>query len=234
MRDIVCRHLLRALWFVFAVGIASQAKGEEYGHYDLKKLLVVSETATGISHAIDMIYLDHVLGDLFAHAGNYPPTFDSVEDAQRAKENLVALSKLLDMLTSTSSEMPANGELLRRSGAINAIAHNLDIPGAAQKAKLSYLKLLSMSPSDPQANYMYGAFLAGVNEPKDALHYLEKAYSLGVSDASYAIGVTYLSLGDKDQALEHLEIFRKLHPDAANVDILIQAIKSGNVKFKRH
>jgi hypothetical protein len=38
--------------------------------------------------------------------------------------------------------------------------------------------------------------LEGAGKPKEALTYLEKARSLGVVDAVYSIGMTYLSLGD--------------------------------------
>jgi hypothetical protein len=42
--------------------------------------------------------------------------------------------------------------------------------------------------------------LEGAGKPKEALTYLEKARSLGVVDAVYNIGMTYLNLGDKEQA----------------------------------
>jgi len=81
---------------------------------------------------------------------------------------------------------------------------------------------------------MYGTFLAGVGKPKDALPYLEKALSVGVSDAAYALGMTHLSLGNKESALENLEAYRQRNPNDMNVAKLIDAIRNGKVEIKRN
>ena len=80
---------------------------------------------------------------------------------------------------------------------------------------------------------MYGTFLAGAGKPKEALPYLEKALSVGVVDAAYAIGMTYLTLGDKDRALKNLEDYKRRKPSDRNVDKLIDAIRNGKIEFKR-
>jgi len=81
---------------------------------------------------------------------------------------------------------------------------------------------------------MYGTFLAGAGKPKEALPYLEKALAAGVTDAAYAIGMTYLTLGDKKQALRHLENYKQRNPGDGNVDKLIEAIRNGKIEFKRN
>lgn len=80
---------------------------------------------------------------------------------------------------------------------------------------------------------MYGTFLAGVGKFKEALPYLEKALSVGVVDAAFAIGMTHLTLGDKEQALKYLEDYKRRKPSDGNVDKLIDAIRNGKVEFKR-
>ena len=79
---------------------------------------------------------------------------------------------------------------------------------------------------------MYGTFLAGVGKPKEALPYLEKALAVGVVDAAYAIGMTYLSLGDKEQALKSLENYKQRKPSDENVVKLIDAIRNGKIEIK--
>jgi tetratricopeptide (TPR) repeat protein len=72
-----------------------------------------------------------------------------------------------------------------------------------------------------------------VGKPKEALPHLDKALSLGVSDAAYTIALTYLALGDKEQALKNLEDYRRRVPADGTVDRLLDAIRNGRIEFKR-
>lgn len=219
------------LLFAFAVVLlSSSVSAREYGNYDLKRLVTISETPSGKKYGFDGAYCDQMLNDLSAHAKNYPPQFDTPQDKQRATLDAKALSGMLDILINVPTPNPG---LLVRAAYANSIGHNLDIPGAAEKANSIFLKLLAAAPSDPRGNYMYGTFLAGVGKPKEALPYLEKALSVGVVDAAYGIGMTYLSLGDKDRALKNLEDYKRRKPSDGSVDQLIEAIRNGNIEFKR-
>lgn len=222
------RQLLLAVLVVLATFNAS---AREYGNYDPKHLLSVSETPSGKKYGFDGAYLDQMLNDLSAHAKNYPPQFDTPQDKQRATQDVKALSGMLDILINVPTPNP---ELLVRAGHVNSMGHNLDIPGAVEKASSIFLRLLSAAPSDPRGNYMYGTFLAGVGKPKEALPYLEKALAVGVVDAAYAIGMTYLTLGNKEQALKNLESYKQRKPSDGNVDKLIDAIRNGKIEFKRN
>ncbi len=209
--------------------IASGASAKEYGNYDPQRLLATSETPAGKKYGFDIAYLDQILNDLATHAKNYPPQFDTPEDKQRATRDVVASSKLLDILINAPAPNP---ELLLRAGFLNSLGHNLDISGSASKADSIFKKLLAATPSDPRGNYMYGNFLAGSNRPREALPYLDKALSVGVVDAAYSIGMTYLTLGDKEHALKNFEDYKRRRPGDANVDKIIEAIRNGKVEFK--
>jgi tetratricopeptide (TPR) repeat protein len=222
---------MRQLLFAFAVLIVSSSvSAKEYGHYNPKRLVTVSETPSGKKYDFDVAYCDRMLNDLSAHAENYPPQFDTPQDKQRATLDAKALSGMLDILI---NDQTPNPELLIRAAFANSIGHNLDIPGAAEKANSIFLKLLAATPSDPRGNYMYGTFLAGADKPKEALTYLEKARSLGVVDAVYSIGMTYLGLGDKEKALKNLEDFKRLNPNDSSINELIEAIRNGKIEVKR-
>lgn len=207
------------------------AYGKEYGNYDLKRILTFTETPSGKSYGIDGRYLDQILNDLSLHAKNYPPQFDSHQDRQRAIQNVKALSGMLDLLVNGPNPHP---ELLWRAGFLNSMGHNLDIPGSAEKAVAIFQKSLSISPSDPRSNYMYGTLLAGMGKWNEALPYLQKAHSAGVADASYSLGMTYLSLGEKEKALEHLEIYQQRSPHDGNIGKLIDGIRNGKLEVKRN
>ena len=208
----------------------SLAYGKEYGNYDLKRMLTVSESPSGKKYGIDGKYLDQILSDLALHAKNYPPQFDTPQDRQRALHDVKNLSGMLDILVNGPSPNP---ELLWRAGFLNSMGHNLNISGSAEKTFAIFQKLLAVSPSDPRGNYLYGTFLAGAGKPKEAVPYLEKALSVGVTDAAYALGMTYLILGDKQRALVNLENYRQHNPNDSNIARLIDGIRNGKVEFKR-
>lgn len=203
---------------------------KEYGNYDPKRLLTVSESPSGKKYGFDGAYLDQMLNDLALHAKNYPPNFDTPQDQQRAIQDVKSLSGMLDILINVPT---ANPDLLVRAGFLNSIGYNLNIAGSGEKTTAIFKRLLKAAPSDPRGNFMYGTFLAGSNKPKDALPYLEKALAVGVVDAAYAIGITYVTLGDKNKALENLENYKHRKPSDGNVDKLIDAIRNGKIEFKK-
>ena len=220
------KHLLS----LFMLLIVSFAHAKEYGNYDTKKLLTVTETASGKKYGIDIAYLDQMVADLSLHANNYPPQFDTPQDKQRASQDIRMLTGMLDIMVSDSATNP---DLLLRTAILNKIGHNLNVPGAAEKANSLFQKHLLTAPADPRGNYMYGTFLAGVGKPKEAIPFLEKAISVGVSDAVFALGMSYLYLGDKAKALENLEAYKRRNPNDGNVDKVIDAIRTGNIELKK-
>lgn len=219
------KHLLAASVFL----IAAIAHAQGYGNYDPKRMLTVSETQAGKKYGFDLAYLDNMLNDLSLHAKNYPSRFDTPQDRQRATQDVKVLSGMLDILINVPTPNP---ELLMRAGYLNSLGHNLEIAGAAEKANTIFQRLLTIVPSHPRGNYMYGAFLAGVGKFRQALPYLELARAAGVVDASYAIGMTYLAIGDKNKALENLEAYKRLKPNDSSVHTLIDAIRNGKIEHK--
>ncbi len=188
---------------------APVAYAKEYGKYDVTKVRTIVENKAGNQYGIDLKYLDPILHDLGMHARNYPAQFDTPQERQRAGQDVITISRILDVMV---SEPKASPELLLRAGFINMVGRNLDIPGAADKASTNFTKLLKAEPSHAQGNYLYGTFLAGEGKTKKAVPYLDKALAAGVADAAYTLGMAHLSLGNKQKALESFEEFKKRSP----------------------
>ncbi|NTW51790.1 MAG: hypothetical protein HGB22_04305 [Chlorobiaceae bacterium] len=218
--------LLAALAVVFS---CSTAQAREYGSYDPKRILSVSESPSGTRYGIDLQYLDQIINDLSTHAKNYPPHFDTPQDRQRAVQNIAMLSGMLDLMVNDPNP---SQEILLRAGDLNSMGHNLDIAGSAQRAGASFQKLLAIAPEHPFGNYLYGKFLAETGNPSQALPYLEKAHTFGVVYADYTLGMIYLTLGDKQKCLEHLEAYRQARPDDGKVSFLIDGIRNGKIQLK--
>jgi predicted Zn-dependent protease len=223
---------MRRIVLGFALlNLAALAHAKEYGHYDIKNIVTISESANGQHSAtVNFSLLDQVLDDLSIHNNNYPAQFDSAEDRQRAVSDVTAISKMLDILLNNPAP---NAQLLLRAGVLDGVGHNLDISGAGEKAMMAFTTLLSKSPADPRANYLYGKFLLSAGKPQDAVPVLEKSKSLGAVNADYTLGLAYSAVGDKKKALENLEHYAKRVPDDGNAAKLIDAIRNGNIEMKK-
>lgn len=201
----------------------------EYGRYDLTQLARQNAPpAKGAS--LDMALMDRILADLQQHAGNYPPQFDSPADAQRAQADA---KTLMGMLGAVFSAGPAPLDLLLRMGMLGAVSHNMDLPGGATFAQTHFERLLKMDSAHAAGNFQYGTFLGNTGRAKEALPYLIKAKNKGVIPALYAIGMSYLMLGDKALALENLQAYQKAVPGDAAVGKLIEAVRAGKVDVKK-
>lgn len=162
----------RIVLSALVIFISAVAHAKEYGTYDLKRLIIVYETSSGKKYGVDGAYLDVVLNDLSLHARSYPPQFDTPQDRQRATQDVNELSGMLDIMVNGPTSNP---ELLLRVALLDSIGHNLDIPGATDKASSTFPKLLAVSPAHLRGNYLYELFLASAAKPVQAIPYLTTA-----------------------------------------------------------
>lgn len=220
------RTILILTLFLFAL-VGAHAK--EYPKYDMKRVFPGSGSASNTGLGVDAKYLNELLDDLSSHALNYPPQFDTIEQRQRAVLDVVTISGILKTVTSHPDTDP---EMLLQLSVLNSIGHNLNIDGAANEASRSFQRLLVVAPSHPRGNYLFGLFLAGIARPQEAIPHLEKALAAGVAEAPYTLGMTYLTVGDKQKALDNLELYQTRNPDNSNVKALVEGIRNGNFEVR--
>ena len=222
--------MIRMLIILSLCSISSVVLATEYGHYDSKIVISLSETTPGKpSVTINVPYFVQILNDLGSHAGTYPVKFDSIDDRHRAEHDVAFLSGQLDIIADNFRDE----SMLLRLALLHTIGHNLDIPGSGEKAAAVFDKVLERWPDDPQANYRYGVFLAGAAKNRDAIPFLEKAKSLGVIDAGYTLGLTYMSLGDKDKAVANLKSYTARVPGDENAVRILDAVINGKIDLKK-
>ena len=217
-----------ALLLLLAIGCTS-TQAAEYGRYDLTQL-AKQNTPPAKGATLDMALVDRIQTNLQQHAGNYPPQFDSPADAQRAQADAKTLMGMLGAVFSAGSAPP---DLLLRMGMLGAVSHNMDVPGGAAFAQTHFERLLKMDSAHAAGNFQYGTFLGNTGRAKEALPYLIKAKNKGVTPALYAIGMSYLMLGDKALALENLQAYQKAVPGDAAAGKLIEAVRAGKIDVKK-
>jgi len=112
------------------------------------------------------------------------------------------------------------------------MGHNLDFPGCPDKAISAFEALLKLQPDSKSGNFYYGAFLAGTDTLRlKSIPYLEKAASLGVSDAHYTEAFVYLSLQDRVHALAELDKYLRDNPTDESAAALRRDLEHGDVSI---
>jgi tetratricopeptide (TPR) repeat protein len=217
---------------VFAICVVAEGAGyKEYGNYDLRGAVKRSGGKNGDQgFKVDVKLIDKIVADLAAHAKDYPTNFRTRAEKARAELDAALLVDLFDQLTEDKN---ASAELLLKAAQVDAIAHNLDIPGAAEKAVENYERVLKREPERAGANLNYGIFLAGAGKQKESVPYLEKALKGGADGAEYTLGLVQISLGNSKKAREYLKAHAKTHPEDKRPKELLDAIDSGRFHVKQ-
>ena len=190
---------------------------QEYGHFDLSKVMEVTEKDGQFRAEISFSYLDRVLQDLQSHAMDYPPRFDSVKDRKRAEADV----RKLDLMLGVVLKQEGSPELLWRAAQLSTMAYALDMPGAAQRAEVLFAQLLELKPKDGRAEYRFGLFLASKGEPERAKVHLEKALILGMMEAEFSLGQVLRGMGQHEEAQRYLNHYHVTHPDDERVANLL-------------
>jgi Tfp pilus assembly protein PilF len=143
------------------------------------------------------------------------------------------LDKLIGVLAIVEENQQKNADFLLKSAFVQSMAHNINMKGAAKKAKEEFDKLLELEPDNIKGNYLYGMFLSGTQKYHfESIPYLEKAFALGETDAQYTLGLLYYQQGDKNKGLSYLREYAANNPEQERVKKVISAIESGKLKFQ--
>lgn len=192
----------------------------------LLALMAVSVSTTAADVSIRLSDIDASLDRIAEHAKQYPPRFSSPEERERTEQDLKNTIKLLDTLT---ARYPNNPDLLLRKGMANAMGHNFDYPGCAEKAIAAFEKSISLDPNNARTLYEYGGFLAGTKLFDKSIPYLEKAIQLGEERAHYPLAFVYIKKHDPGKALPEFQAYLKSYPDDPTAKKMVSNIESGKL-----
>lgn len=217
------------LTLVFTIIISTSTLAEPYGHYDLKKILPVTETKSGKTYQFDVGYLDQVFLDIYKHSfAPLSPRFDSLEDQKRALRDTQVLMKLLNNYIRT---MPnPNYQILGRTALVNHMAYSMGVSDARATAEKQYEHMLSLKPNDPDAHFYYGILLLNTCQIDKSIEHLSASVKTGNNRASILLATAYVISGKNKKALNTLDTQLKKAPNDSNAKKLRDFIASGKAK----
>jgi tetratricopeptide (TPR) repeat protein len=186
--------------------------------------LTVAASALAADVPVRLSDLNATLSEIAPHLRNYPPKFSTPEERVQTEEHLKTLLAQLDKI---SDRYPNDEAMLFIKAAANAMGHNLDYPGCAEKAIAAFDRLLAIDPSNRRALYEYGGFLSGTTLLDKAIPYLDRAIQLGEERAHYTLAFVYIKKGDSHRALSEFEAYLKADPENATAKKFVADIRSG-------
>ena len=136
---------------------------------------------------------------------------------------------MLDILLNDPNPNP---EILFRAGFLNSLGYKFDIPWLRREDVRDLSKTIGRRPFQPACQLHVWKISSWGKKTKRGYPLPRKALEADVGDAAYALGMTHLSLGDKQKALENLEDYRKRRPNDENTAKIIDAICNGTIEFK--
>ena len=174
--------------------------------------------------------LQNALGNLAAHASEYPPQFDSDADRQQAITDLAPIAIVLDNMSENSAPRAgskaseAHLASLLMSARLDWIGHNLDQPGYGEKAEANYQKLLQLSPANRKADIQdeYGRFIQ-----------LRAAYKSGNRDSAVPLAMALLAQDKRNESVKVLKEYTRANPNDAQAQELLSAIESGQISIQQ-
>lgn len=183
-------------------------------------------TAVDPNAQLDVASIDRTLAYLESKARHYAPVFDSKPERRFAEEKAEALQKTLNGYADAPN---ASYDILIRAMKINVMARNMDVGTDSAVKSLGYFdRLLKLKPQDPETQYWYGFSLAEGGGFQEGIPHMNVAVKAGYQEAYLAIANAYMYMDKKPMAISTLNAYKAKYPtDAANADLLISQIKSG-------
>ncbi|WP_323842173.1 MULTISPECIES: hypothetical protein [unclassified Moraxella] len=177
------------------------------------------------SLVLDTTLMDEFITMVSPNARHYPPSFPNATAEYLAKQNIKHLS---DWIEPYANATDASFEVVLRAAKLNGIARNLNVGNDySVRASKHMQKALRLQPSHDEANFLLGMMLSEAGGFAEGKKYLEKAASLGYTEAEQSLAQADLLNDKKSLALSRLKKLQTQHPSNAQISEQIRIIEEG-------
>ena len=169
---------------------------------------------------LDVSLLDDFIEDVSPNARHYPPNFPNRSQRHYTREKIKVLAEWIQPYAESPN---ASYDVLIRAAKLNGMGRNLDLGSDYTIRGGKYVdRAIKLKPDSGEANFLYGMMLSEGGGFKEGQKYLDRAVSLGYTEAEQSLAQSDLLSDRRDNALERL---RRLEQKNPNNDIIRQQIK---------
>ncbi|MDE4454747.1 tetratricopeptide repeat protein [Psychrobacter sp. DAB_AL62B] len=169
---------------------------------------------------LDVSLLDDFIKDVSPNARHYPPNFPNRTQRHNAREKIKVMT---DWIEPYAKSPNASYDVLLRAAKLNGMGRNLDLGSEYTVRGGQYVdRAIKVKPDSGEANFLYGLMLSEGGGFKEGQKYLDKAVSLGYTEAEQSLAQSDLLSDRRDKALERL---RRLEQQVPNNALIRQQIK---------
>lgn len=177
------------------------------------------------SDQLDVSLLDHFIEDVSPNARHYPPNFPNRSQRYYTREKIKVLTDWIDPFASAPN---ASYEVLIRAAKLNGMGRNLDLGSDYVIRGGKYVDRAIKAKSDSgEANFLYGMMLSEGGGFKEGQKYLDRAVSLGYTEAEQSLAQSDLLSDRRSEALSRLRRLEQRVPDNQMIRQQIKMIEDG-------
>ena len=174
---------------------------------------------------LDVSLLDDFIEDVSPNARNYPTNFPNRSQRYYTREKIKVMADWIDPFASAPN---ASYEVLIRAAKLNGMGRNLDLGSDYVVRGGKYVdRAIKAKPDSGEANFLYGVMLSEGGGFKEGKKYLDRAVSLGYTEAEQSLAQSDLLSDRRGEALSRLRRLEQRSPDNQIIRQQIKIIEDG-------
>ena len=174
---------------------------------------------------LDVSLLDDFIAEVSPNARHYPPNFATRTQRHNAREKIKVMTDWIDTYAKSPN---ASYDVLLRAAKLNGMGRNLDLGSEYTVRGGQYVdRAIKIKPDSAEANFIYGLMLSEGGGFKEGQKYLDKAVSLGYTEAEQSLAQSDLLSDRRDKALERLRRLEQTVSDNAVIRQQIKMVEDG-------
>ena len=174
---------------------------------------------------LDVSLLDDFIEDVSPNARHYPPNFPNRSQRHYTREKIKVLTEWIEPYAQSPN---ASYDVLLRAAKLNGMGRNLDLGSDYTVRGGKYVdRAIKIKPDSGEANFLYGMMLSEGGGFKEGQKYLDRAVSLGYTEAEQSLAQSDLLSDRRDNALERLRRLEQKLPNNAVIRQQIKLVEDG-------
>lgn len=191
----------------------------------VQTVLIPQQKGAGIDK-LDVSLLDDFIADVSPNARHYPPNFPNRSQRYYTREKIKVLA---DWIEPYAKSPNASYDVLLRAAKLNGMGRNLDLGSDYTVRGGQYVdRAIKIQPDSAEANFLYGMMLSEGGGFKEGKKYLDRAASLGYTEAEQSLAQSDLLSDRRDDALARLRRLAGQYPNNTVIPQQIKIVEAGN------